>query len=296
MKVLKVLSRFLALLLTLSLGIAQEAQHDGMMQDRMKHEDMMAKTLTVTITNTSTQVFSPPVVINHDVNYQLFEVAKPALPELIPIAEDGDAHNLNVVAAVLPEIYSVSVADGPLMPGASLDLSIQTSENHPYITVLAMLVTTNDAFLAQTFKLDMMDGHMMMGEDMMHDEGQMMSEDKMDESHDMIAEGKEGDMMHEDMMGEDMMGEDMMHGDMMSHDMMDMSKLRYELHVYDAGSEANNESCTYIPGPPCGNANQRAGHGEGSVQLHQGLMGVGDISVEMYGWSDPVASIILHVE
>ncbi|MEZ4608307.1 MAG: hypothetical protein R2865_16345 [Deinococcales bacterium] len=89
---------------------------------------------------------------------------------------------------------------------------------------------------------------MMMGEDMMHDEGQMMSEDKMDESHDMIAEGKEGDMMHEDMMGEDMMGEDMMHGDMMSHDMMDMSKLRYELHVYDAGSEANNESCTYIRG------------------------------------------------
>ncbi|MEZ4608308.1 MAG: hypothetical protein R2865_16350 [Deinococcales bacterium] len=64
---------------------------------------MMAKTLTVTITNTSTQVFSPPVVINHDVNYQLFEVAKLPCLNLSPLLEDGDAHNLNVVAAVLPK-------------------------------------------------------------------------------------------------------------------------------------------------------------------------------------------------
>ena len=43
------------------------------------------------------------------------------------------------------------------------------------------------------------------------------------------------------------------------------------LSVYDAGAETNNESCDYIPGPPCGNAYVDTPGNEGFVHFHPGL-------------------------
>lgn len=65
--------------------------------------------------------------------------------------------------------------------------------------------------------------------------------------------------------------------------------------IYDAGSEANNELCGYIPGPPCaadsGNANLS---GEGTVQPHPGLTGVGDLDAAALGWSDSPVQITIR--
>ncbi len=48
--------------------------------------------------------------------------------------------------------------------------------------------------------------------------------------------------------------------------------------IYDAGSEANNELCSHIPGPPCaGDSGNARAAGEGSVQPHPGLTGSGDL-------------------
>ena len=59
--------------------------------------------------------------------------------------------------------------------------------------------------------------------------------------------------------------------------------------IFDAGSEANNELCAYIPGPPCGGntGNARAIEGaEGIVQPHAGLRGSGDLNAAELGWND----------
>jgi hypothetical protein len=65
--------------------------------------------------------------------------------------------------------------------------------------------------------------------------------------------------------------------------------------AYDAGSEANNELCQFIPGPPCGNPGMRAQDGaEGFVHVHSGIHGVGDLEAADHDWRNPVARITVR--
>ncbi len=64
--------------------------------------------------------------------------------------------------------------------------------------------------------------------------------------------------------------------------------------VYDAGSEADNEDCAYIPGPPCGpdSGNQRATeNAEGFVSISNGVHGGVDLNPMDSDWREPVAVI-----
>lgn len=62
--------------------------------------------------------------------------------------------------------------------------------------------------------------------------------------------------------------------------------------AYDAGSEANTESCAHIPGPPCGNGGVRVTEGaEGFVHVHRGIHGTGDLDAAAKDWRNPVARI-----
>ena len=68
-----------------------------------------------------------------------------------------------------------------------------------------------------------------------------------------------------------------------------------EAYAWDAGSEANNESCAYIPGPPCGNGGVRDTAGaEGFVHIHNGIHGVGDLDAAEYDWRNPAAKITIR--
>ena len=68
----------------------------------------------------------------------------------------------------------------------------------------------------------------------------------------------------------------------------------YMAHAWDAGSEANTEACTDVPGPPCsedsGNARVTEG-AEGIVLIHRGIHGTGDVSPSRYDWRGPIAKI-----
>lgn len=65
--------------------------------------------------------------------------------------------------------------------------------------------------------------------------------------------------------------------------------------AWDAGSEANTESCEHIPGPPCGSHNVRVTEGaEGAIYLHPGILGKGALSAERFSWSNPVAKITVE--
>lgn len=65
--------------------------------------------------------------------------------------------------------------------------------------------------------------------------------------------------------------------------------------AYDAGSEANNEECEFIPGPPCGNAGVRAVEGaEGFVHIHAGIHGGADLDPARFDWRNPVAKITVR--
>ena len=65
--------------------------------------------------------------------------------------------------------------------------------------------------------------------------------------------------------------------------------------VYDAGSEANTESCLSIPGPPCGSAGFRdTADAEGFVHVHSGIHGIGDLAPQRYDWRNPGAYVTVR--
>jgi hypothetical protein len=67
--------------------------------------------------------------------------------------------------------------------------------------------------------------------------------------------------------------------------------------AYDAGTEANDELCTNIPGPPSvctgeGFNASRAG-AEGYVHIHAGIHGIGSLVAADRDWRNPVAKIAI---
>ncbi len=68
----------------------------------------------------------------------------------------------------------------------------------------------------------------------------------------------------------------------------------YYANIYDAGSEANNEDCAFIPGPPCpaDSGNERATDGsEGFITISNGIHGHGDLSAQDLDWNNPGAIV-----
>jgi hypothetical protein len=68
--------------------------------------------------------------------------------------------------------------------------------------------------------------------------------------------------------------------------------MAYYLRALDAGSEVNTELASDIPGPCCGNPGMGTDE-DGRVRFHPGIQGVGDLSVEDYGWDDPVGMLTI---
>lgn len=76
-----------------------------------------------------------------------------------------------------------------------------------------------------------------------------------------------------------------------------MRGLTIDAPAYDAGSEANTESCVHIPGPPCGNPGVRVTDGaEGFVHVHRGIGGIGDLDATAKDWRNPVARVTIERE
>lgn len=64
-----------------------------------------------------------------------------------------------------------------------------------------------------------------------------------------------------------------------------------DAEAYDAGSEANSESCAFIPGPPCGNHIHDPAAAEGYVHVHAGIHGGSGLTPATHDWRNPVAQI-----
>jgi hypothetical protein len=70
----------------------------------------------------------------------------------------------------------------------------------------------------------------------------------------------------------------------------------YFANAYDAGSEANDELCANIPGPPCFGAalSDPADSDEGYVHLSPGTHGEADLASSMHDWRGAVAKITVR--
>ena len=184
-------------------------------------------TWTVEITNLSaSQIFSPPLVVAHNYRADLFEVGRPATAGMAAIAEDATYDMMMAALAANEFVGDVALGGGAILPGQTATVEIRAGGPTSRISVVGMLVTTNDAFYG-------LDSYFVGGAG----------------SHTLTVP------------------------------------------AWDAGSEANTESCDDIPGPPCGSHGVRVTEGaEGFVHIHRGLQGGGDLS-GAYDWRNPVARI-----
>ncbi len=185
----------------------------------------------VTVTNlTKGQIISPIFAVTHNSNYRLFEAGEPATDELAALAEDADT--LGLTEYQLEDVHEISQGDAPIIPGASATIEIKAKNRRSFLSVAAMLVVSNDAFMA-------------------------LKSVRLPSRH--------------------------------------RGKARYYVRAYDAGSENNDESCKYIPGPPCGNPFKKSEvPGEGFVYIHSGIHGRGDLIPATHDWNNPVAKITIR--
>ncbi len=71
----------------------------------------------------------------------------------------------------------------------------------------------------------------------------------------------------------------------------------YYSPAYDAGTEADDELCAHIPGPPTactGEGFNASREGDGNfVHIHSGIHGIGDLAASKFDWRNPVAKIVI---
>lgn len=117
--------------------------------------------ITITLTNTAEfQPMTPPVVVLHnapaaDNGIRIFEAGQPAINEVAEIAENGNNAPLVELAgfqldAGAASALAVGFADpanpGPLQPGESATVTLDVETSDQVMTIVSMLVCTNDGF------------------------------------------------------------------------------------------------------------------------------------------------------
>lgn len=112
--------------------------------------DGRTKTWRVTVTNVTpagSQPLSPPLLVVHSSGADVWSVGEIASHGVAAIAEDA---NNSVLESALPQLDGVKSATtgagGPIPPGTSRTFTVETSGRYSRLSVLSMLVNTNDAF------------------------------------------------------------------------------------------------------------------------------------------------------
>ncbi len=103
----------------------------------------------VTITNaTYGQQFTPMLLVTHAADVRLFEIGAPASSELSMLAEGGNVAPLRAVLDADSGVNMTTAGNSLTNPGASVTLTIHGRPWRDRLSIAAMLIPTNDAFVA----------------------------------------------------------------------------------------------------------------------------------------------------
>ena len=106
------------------------------------------RTYKIEVTNlTAAQTFTPVLAASHKGNVKLFTPGLPASVPLEELAEGGSTAALTLMLAGMPGVRDV-VTGGAVPPGVTETLTVITSGRFDHVSIAAMLVPTNDAFVA----------------------------------------------------------------------------------------------------------------------------------------------------
>jgi hypothetical protein len=128
------------LLLAALSGFALGAHADGVPQ-RWTYE--------VTVTNiTYNQRFTPVLLATHRPGIALFTLGQAASPGLVTLAEEGNVAPLRAALDSNALVTATAAGNALLDPGKSVTFRIQGNPWRDRLSLAAMLIPTNDAFVA----------------------------------------------------------------------------------------------------------------------------------------------------
>jgi len=103
----------------------------------------------VTVTNvTRGQYFTPFLAVTHRPSVELFKLGTPAAPQLKALAEQGDTAPFFQLLTGNAAVTQVLPGGGLTHPGAHYTFTIEARPAHDRLSLAAMLVPTNDTFVA----------------------------------------------------------------------------------------------------------------------------------------------------
>jgi hypothetical protein len=99
------------------------------------------------LTPAGSQPLSPPLVVVHSARADVWSVGTIADHGLAAIAEDANNAPLEAALPAVPGVADVfTVPGGPIPPGATRTFEVETQGSFERLSLLTMLVNTNDAF------------------------------------------------------------------------------------------------------------------------------------------------------
>ena len=129
---------------SLAIVLGLSAIHDVAAEDR-KHR---GGSYEISVTNiTQAQIISPFIVSTHRRSFPLFTHGETASPELAAIAQDADNTGMEALLIDVGDAQDLAIATSPVLPGQTISVVV-SAKRARYLNLAAMLVTTNDAFIA----------------------------------------------------------------------------------------------------------------------------------------------------
>jgi hypothetical protein len=108
----------------------------------------LAQDVDIAITNlTNGTFFTPLLIAAHVPTTHLFELGTAASTNLQAMAEGGDISGLSTDLDAVGADKVENPAGGPLAPGMTTTASLTTASGNTHLSLVAMLVPTNDGFV-----------------------------------------------------------------------------------------------------------------------------------------------------
>lgn len=119
---------------------------DGALLSKEFEYEVVLENLTPATGEGSSQPLAPPVLATHTPFFHIFKVGKFASSELAQVAEDAVSGPLVEKLSKSKQVFDVQQGDGVIFPGATATLKIKTRPGFHKLSLVSMLVNTNDGF------------------------------------------------------------------------------------------------------------------------------------------------------
>lgn len=108
--------------------------------------EITIENMTPATADGASQPFSPPLLVTHSRNFHLYRLGSYASEELAQIAQDANSAPMLEYLAQSSQVNQVVQGDGVVFPGSMTKLRVKATPVRDKLSLVTMLVNTNDAF------------------------------------------------------------------------------------------------------------------------------------------------------